>query len=244
MCYWVGDTCRWIQREAQIIYAPGLSVYKAACSSLIIDGVEPCSLFWVAVCTLTIYVTPQQSVMKLASEVNHWTTGKSTVAMDGFRCLFTHPWNRKHCSLPSFYGFLLELQQNILVKPCDGCFCFQRNEVHAQSWAPRPVCRPHALVGRFTTELSGVVVRLHLCCSGDSGAHLDFMEYSTHLMTKNKSPGVDVCFEWIPTNLEWEFRHIWPKCKCKVGEVLTGNYVVWRTSHSPPGLRSVWLVLS
>lgn len=74
----------------------------------------------VAVCTVTIHVTPQQSVMKLAGEVNHWTTGKSTIAMDGFRCQFTHPWNRKRCSLPSFYGFLLELQQNILVKPCDG----------------------------------------------------------------------------------------------------------------------------
>lgn len=41
----------------------------------------------VAVCTLTIYVTPQQSVMKLASEVA--ATGKSTIAMDGFRCQFS-----------------------------------------------------------------------------------------------------------------------------------------------------------
>lgn len=54
-------------------------------------------------------------------------------------------------------------------------FCFQRNEVHAQARAPRPVFRPHALAGRFTTELSGVVVQLHLGCSGNSSAHLDFM---------------------------------------------------------------------
>lgn len=40
VCYWVGDTCWWIQREARIIYAPGLSLYKAVCCSLIIDGVD------------------------------------------------------------------------------------------------------------------------------------------------------------------------------------------------------------
>lgn len=171
VCYWVGDTCRWIQKEARIIYAPGLSVYKAVCCSLIIDGVEPCSPCSVAVCALTIYVTPQQSVMKLASEGA--ATGKSSVAMDGFRCRFTYPWNRKPCSLPSFYGFLFNYSRTFWLSPVMGCFRFQRNEVQAQ--AARPVCHPHALVGRFTTELSGVVVRLYLCCSGDSGAHLDFM---------------------------------------------------------------------